>query len=600
MDQVTQSTKIIDVNYLTKLVANDQGLSDTAAWALIKGNFVPKSEVLNIIEQTTRANQPGLGGQQQSRISELIAQKNDSSIEKFRLELEEKAEARRLEAEIRKIELEEKAEARRDIAESRRMELEEKKDAREQLRLETERKRLEIQEDYNRRKLEQEDKFKDEQIKIERDRQREDATLTKQMALAQKSQDIVREYYERLFKEREETDKKLMKLRDELGSKTPGDTLSEFSENQKKIIGITADILKTQGLDPSKLLKATNLNPEKEDGFIDKIIQIGGSYLKNRAPAQLTPEQTLEQQQQAAEQQRLAREREEKLRRDVDAEAARLTAEYASLEKEKARLKQIVETNKALQERYFEQRNILITKALDIGVPVNDAMNNEEIFMAIEKRDAEIEREHMIATQQREIERQKQAQAEAEAIAEIEIAEVTEAAKAEQVVKTSEITETPEITDITDTTDNIEPKIESEIIEPTVEMEQENLLDIKQDEIEAEEPEASQKEPPAGRKKKRTRTRSGIGKPNYIIYRDDDGTVLTKVKSNNHKNAGLKIAKTLDGTLENPVRIKVTDESGLDKYYDTYIVQIESRSGSGTTYSVPRVKAVRVKAAAVP
>lgn len=530
MENIVTSTTNPDINEIVRLYAKEKGISDPAAWAAVRNTFVPKSEVLNIIaDSQNRAQGQGQGQPQSNRIVELMSQKQDASIEKLKLDYE-----------IRKLEMQERIETR----EQRKLEIEEKKliqDKEIQMRkLELEEKRQQSKDELETRRQQSKEEFDQKVILLQTSGKKPDETL-----------EIVKkqgEFYERLLDEKADHMGEVAKLKVEIeAAANKGDTsaqsfikqMDEYNKMQETVVKSSLGILKARGFSEEQLDAVKQTLEKKEDNTVSKLWEVGKQIWKQVEPQiQIQPSPNaapaLIMQSQAAEQQRLAMEREEKLRKQIEEEARRLTVENATLEQEKTRLKQNEETNRALQQQYYEQREILVRKATDIGIPVTDQMNNEQIFTAIEKRDAEIEREHQVAAQQAR-EREKQEQAAAEIV---ETVEKTEPVKLEK------------------------PK------------------DITPDEIDVPE-----KETP-GRKKKKIK---GGNKLKYTIYRED-GTELARVESNNHKNAGLKIANTLNGTPENPVRIKVSDESGEQKEYDAYSAQVENNAG--TKYAVPRVKAV--------
>ena len=585
--ETIQSTTTPDMNEIVRIYAKEKGLSETAAWALIRGTFVPKSEVLNIIESQTRMGQQGQGNQQPSRIAELFAQRTDSSMEKMKLDME-----------IKKLDMQEKAEAR----EQRKIELEEAKLANnkemeeakiaftkeiELKKLEFEREKHQSEEKWRQAKEDSENKWRQAKEDSEDKWRRSKEEFDQKVLLVQsgKKPDEAGEmiknqekFYERILDERtrhteevgdlkEDSEKKLKDIKTDMDSrfekfikdyqnKPASDDfinkMKEYKKMQTEFLDMTFDTLEARGFDKKQLeemRKVTSDKAKEQEGSIGRLWEVGKEVWKQIEPRILPPEQTpaqaMEQQRQIAEQQRLAREREDKLRKDVELEASRLTAENNLLEQEKVQLKQMEETNRALQQKYYEQRDILVRKAMDIGIPVSDEMNNEQIFMAIEQRDAEIEREHTAARAWHAREKQEKQEQAADAIA-----------HAEQIAE--------------QTAEKIEP------VEPEPQ-------DVSSDEIEAA-PEAPEKEAP-GRKKKKTK--SSKDKVKYTIY-TQDGTELARVESNNHKNAGLKVANTLNGTLDNPVRIKVSSESGEEKEYDAYSAMIENKAG--TTYAVPKVK----------
>jgi hypothetical protein len=91
-----------DINYLIKVVAKDQSISEPAAWNIIKSKWTPNSQLAGILTQEN---------QQPNTSAALVENKQTVSLEKMRqdfelkkLEMEEKRETR----EQRKIDFEEK------------------------------------------------------------------------------------------------------------------------------------------------------------------------------------------------------------------------------------------------------------------------------------------------------------------------------------------------------------------------------------------------------------------------------------------------------------------------------------------------------------
>jgi hypothetical protein len=99
-----ETTTSPDINEIVKIYADRKGLSEAGAWAAIRGSFVPKNEVLDIIKQP----------QSQPRITDLVAQKNSKdgelAIEKMKLELDYKRFERQ-----EKVDAEERADRKRKI-----------------------------------------------------------------------------------------------------------------------------------------------------------------------------------------------------------------------------------------------------------------------------------------------------------------------------------------------------------------------------------------------------------------------------------------------------------------------------------------------------
>ena len=622
--------KVNLMNKLARALAKDEGITEVQALARIKQQFMDRDETAETIK-----------GMNMPRIIEYNNSQKVAPEDAYAVYSEQtKVELKKLELQQRQLDADQKYQQRQLDAEQKRLDAEIKKQEYLDKKLEAEermqREKLDRDERMQREKLDREEKLRREEIQLQRSQKEEESKLERDRAHTEKlimlstlsgkkgAPDEMMEYLKsqsestkEFYKAQGESQKGLYdtlltakqaerdreyewkkelahieadrevefeKLRQTTDSETSSSTeaivsmlaekldgfasqnqkvnnaddfvkkMEEYNKMQDTVVKSSLNILKARGFSEDQLSvvrSAVSSEEDRQKSSIGKLWEVGKEVWKQIEPRILPPEQTpaqaMEQQRLAAEQQRLAREREDKLRKDVEAEASRLTAENAILEQEKARLKQMEETNRALQQKYFEQRNILTQKAMDIGISVTDQMNNEQIFIAIEQRDAEIEREHTAARAWHAREEQEQA---TDAIA-----------HAEQIAE--------------QTAEKIEP------------VELEKPQDVSSDEIEAA-PEAPEKEAP-GRKKKKTK--SGKDKVKYTIY-GADGTEIAQVESNNHKNAGLKVANTLNGTPENPIRIKVSSETGEEKEYDAYSAQIKNKAG--TTYPVPRVKVVAV------
>lgn len=579
--------------------ANNVTIEEAAR--VFKEKFMRKEEYIPQIPRVFDPNRPvGEPGEMAAIESER------AKTERLRMEMEQKrldADQKRLDAEDRKLVLAEKKLDQEQ--ELKKLELKQEKEFKERVleqQKQTEDRRFELEKERNATErmiqLQSIGKKPDDMIEFLKSQNEKDKEAIKASAERDKefyknimeSKDNERdreyEYKKELAKIEADREVEMEKLRQTTDSETSSSTeavvsmlaekldgfaaqnskisnaddfvkkMEEYNKMQDTVVKSSLNILKARGFSEEQLAvvkSAVSSEEDRQKSTIGKVWEVGKEIWKQIEPRILppepTPEQALAQQHHAVEQQRLAREREEKLRKDVEIEARRLTTENAVLEQEKARLSQIEETNRSLQQKYYEQRNILINKAMDIGVPVNDEMSNEQIFMAIEQRESEIERQHKANAERAERaarERENQEQ-------------VAAAIESEQIAETAE---------------KIEPAVEPE------------KPDVKPDEIEAA-PEVLEKEAP-GRKKKKTK--SGKDKVKYTIYRED-GTEIAQVESNNHKNAGLKVANTLNGTPENPVRIKVSSESGEEKLYDAYSAQVVNKAG--TMYAVPRVKAAQ-------
>ncbi len=276
-----------DINEIVKIYAKEKGLSDTAAWALIRGTFVPKSEVLNIIENQNKIAQGQ--GTQPNKVSELIAQKNEVSIEKMKLEMEFK----RMERQDR-IDAEEKEQKKIDQAERKRKnELDE---ARLALDKEVAMRKLELEE----KRLNAKDEFDQKLFLMQIGKKPEEA------------QEIVKnqeKFYERILDERtrhtdevgdlkEDADRKTKEIKSEMDNrfekfikenqnKPASDDfinkMKEYKKMQTEFLDMTFDTLEARGYDKNQLdamRKVTNVKSKEQEGTIGQLWGIFGPKIK--------------------------------------------------------------------------------------------------------------------------------------------------------------------------------------------------------------------------------------------------------------------------------------------------------------------------------
>ncbi len=618
---ITQSNP--DINEIVRIYAKEKGLSETAAWAAIRGTFVPKSEVLNIIESQIRTAQ-GQTGQQPSRISELLTQRGDMTLERLRLELEtkklemaEKAEARekamqeRNEArEQRKIELDEQKLALEKEIELKKLELEEKKHQSEDRWRQT---KEESEEKWRRSKEESEEKWLrskeefDQKLLLVQSGKKPDEAL--EMVKNQEK------FYERILDERshhseevgglkEDAEKKLKEIKSEMDtrfdkfvkeyqSKPASDDfinkMKEYKKMQNEFLDMTFDTLEARGFDRKSLdemRKVTNIKAKEQESGIGKFWDLGKVLWKNYVePAADKATKELNAAPSGLEN-KVSPEIEKRIREETEAKATQLKAENEVLQM------QLEEEKKRIQSLQEERRKLEST-ASQLGIPYDDTITNEQLFYWIEHQEAVLGQQKA-ATERRTALEQQEERARRAIIPQAQEVAVPEAIDAHQAQKVPEPEQNIEVTPPAKQEDII--NIQEELAKPreisaeTQEFISSSGLDgglIVAEKLEVEE---EQELGEKSKTQKNTKIKNQ-GKTSKRVFSVSNGTQVIEVESMNHKGAALGVAKQFGGTEEAPVRVKVVDKSGEEREYETF--STERESSKGKKWMAPRVKAVK-------
>lgn len=607
MSSTIVEEKLNLMNKLAKALAKDESITEVQALAKIKNQFMDRQETT---ETLRGISMPRLGGGNGTMAPQVPAEDAYGVYTEMA-----KVEMRKLELEQKRLDTEQK---KADI-EARKLELAEKKiESEEKLA----REKMDREDKRAAEKQDREDKRAADQLTLERERERaredratQEVNWNKQLLLANMGGKQKDEFYSSLLESKDkekdrdnafkielakieaERDKEINQLKGETDSLTATkideltsimrsqfdkeqdnikgsdsvedamDKMDKYEKQQERVVDSWMKRMERMGLDMTTLRKATGIEEKRQESTLGKIVNAlvpVWEVVQPRIDAALHPgagteasgpensQQIQERQRQAAEQQRVAREREDKMRKDVEIEASRLTAENERLEREKEQLKQREETNKELQQRYYEQRRILTEKAAELGILITDQMNNEAIFNAIEQTEAALERQHQAhAVHARE---QEQAAVEAEQ-KQAELGQQAKVAQAE------------------------EP---AEKIEEVHEVLKQEPLDV----IHIEADPQLQKPKETGSKQKRKKK----GTTETYTVTKEDGTPVGEFQASRHNYAAQKAANTLDGTKENPIKLKVKDSQGDEKIYSTYKEEVDGPHGRKIIQ--PRAQAV--------
>ncbi len=604
---ITQSNP--DINEIVRIYAKEKGLSETAAWAAIRGTFVPKSEVLNIIESQNRAYQ-GQAGYQPSRLTELIAQKSDASVEKLRLELEVKKLEILEKTEAKKVEMAERGEAR----EQRKMDIDEAKlvhDKEVQMRrLELEEKRQQSKDDFNQMMLLiQSGKKPDEALEMVKNQEKFYERILNERIRHTEEVGNLKENAENKLKEiKSEMDSRFEKFIKEYQSKPASDDfinkMKEYKKMQNEFLDMTFDTLEARGFDRNQLdamRKVTNIKVKEQESSIGKLWDLTKLIYKDYIePAADKASKELQSAPSGLEN-KVSHETEKRIREETESKARQITAENEVLQK------QLEEEKKRIQILQDERRKLEST-AHDLGIPYDDTITNQELFYWIEHQEAVLGQQKAAATERRAAlereERRARVRARVRASQEAAVPEaVPEVNEVHEVESGAQVYGVPQEQNVETPQDKI--NIQEELAKPR-ETSQETIDFIK--EVGAGDGDAGEKlilppEPkpkpeqededkkPAEQPKKPKKGKRKALYSKFTVY-NSDGIEIAKVESTNHKNAGLKVANQLNGTPDSPVRISVSNESGEQKQYDAYSAEIENHKGE--KYNVPKVKAVVV------
>ncbi len=425
------STNQPEINELVRIYAKEKGISEAAAWAALNKVWIPKAQIYDVYglpSQPQSQQQPNL-------TAELMAGKQNISIQKLELDYK-----------IRQLEYQEKTEAR--IREAQ-----ERLEAREAQKLELEKEKIKNDKELALAKLDLEKTIADRKAEQESRRINSKEDFDAKLLLIQagkKPEDAVEKFYERLFEEKKENDQSLEKLRKEHSDQlqklensiknksSPEDVfdqLEKLKKVEKGMMETTLTSLEAYGVDTKALRKVAKMEEKAPDGGIYEVgKKIWTDFLKpniDKAQRELTPPSQLSSQQQQQQYSAPTSEQVEQQReyqRRIAAEQERIKAEVIRKQEENARLqaqldqeRQIHDQRQQLEDRAVQlgiainptmtdrqisdlivrqefiyeqgmaQRDKLNAHAISIGITPDDSLTNEQLFDIIEHRESEIE-----------------------------------------------------------------------------------------------------------------------------------------------------------------------------------------------------------------
>ncbi len=231
------------------------------------------------------------------------------------------------------------------------------------------------------RRLQLEEKFKDEQLRLDRERQREDALLNRWMMVGKNKEEFSanERLFERLLTMREAADTKFERLITENRNKPDAiQQMREYSLINKEMTENVFSAIENMGIDLSKIRGVMNLN--KKASAWDKLAEVATPLIQKVTEAQ--------------QKQQLAPSGMENVAQ-VPPDALRLQAEMivrAEVEKkakENEILRAELEREKIIQKPWIDERNQLIQKARELGIKIFDGISNEDLLRQIEITEAE-------------------------------------------------------------------------------------------------------------------------------------------------------------------------------------------------------------------
>jgi hypothetical protein len=435
------STNQPEINELVRIYAKEKGISESAAWGALTKVWIPKAQIYDIYGLPS---QPQLQLQQPNVTAELMAGKQNVSIQKLELDFK-----------VRQLEYQEKTEARA-------REAQERLEAREAQKLELEKEKIKNDKEIALTKLELDKTIADRKSEQESRRIESKEDFDAKLLLIQagkKPEDAIEKFYERLFEEKKSQDEHIEKLRKEhsdqlqklensIKNKSSPEDIFEQLEKLKKVekgmMETTLTSLEAYGVDTKVLRKAAKIDEKKSEDAIDGVYKVGKKLWEDyivpnidKAQRELspppqggqspTPEQVERQRRFEADQQEQLRietlrkqEENERLHTQVEQERE-IRAQRQHLEDRAVELG--IAVNPSMTDRQISdlivrqefildkgraQREKLDAHAIRIGITPNPALTNEEIFDMIEHREAEIEQYHKSETEQYEMMKKEQ------------------------------------------------------------------------------------------------------------------------------------------------------------------------------------------------
>lgn len=601
---------IESMNEYIHAYAEKKGITVTEALLEFKKNFVTRSEVADTALGRGGPKPPVIIDQgRQGEFGDMAAfYESQAKVELKKLELEE----RRIETERKKAENEE-----------RKFALEERK--------------VESAERLAREKADREETYHKDEMRIERERASTERTLLFANLSGKKGDDLTeylksqgerdKDIYKTLLdskdneRDREmewkkalaeieakrETD--LAKIRQEkdagtasqtevlietLGEKfdkfievtkggsgsSPDDWTKKFDDFQKiqdGVVRASMGILKARGFSEEQLKtidSAVSSEKERQTSTLDKLWDLGKKVWKEIEPHAEQAKRELDAVERAPSGFEktgtgISKAEEERIRRETEEKAKRLQFDNASLEEEKKRLLAQRERRRALEARAIEigivfdpaatsdeqlinaiqnqellisqvlqEREKLILKANELGIAIDPAATNEQIFDVVEQAEALRDRER------------REKEEEAKSIAALH--ENEKAGPAKEEPKEEKSPRADAIPEIKPRAERIAEKMEKP------------------------------KKKPAKK----------AGELQKFLITKIDGMEVGEIEAGDAKGAALKVAKSLDGTREAPIRIKVTERgTGREFVYDTFT--IERAGKEGKMFKAPMIKGVK-------
>lgn len=602
-----------ELNEIAQSIAERRGIQPAEALAEFKKNYLHRSQVLDAISDlkekpTTPRILDLLGSGKNDDIS--IAVTEQSKIEMQRLKIEE----RRLAAEDRKAELAE-----------RRLQIEERY-REEQTRIDRERQR----EDANFNKLQlmmQSGNAKNEDMmkllfnlkNQERDREMDIKTALAKIE-ADRDVELGKLKQEADAETASQMDMLINKMDEKFGSrieKMPNSAdsfitqMQEYKKMQDQFLTLTIDTLEARGFDKDQISimkKAAKIEEAKQDTTVDKVWEVGKKIWKDyvepnidKAQRELSPppqqqyssypsglEATSEQIEQQREYQRRMAAEQERIR----IETLRKQEENARLQAQLEQERQIHAQRQHLEDRAIQlgividpamidrqisdaivrqefileqvraEREKLEVQAFSVGITLDPSLTNEQVFDMIEHREANLENIRAVQLKQESEEKRRR-----ELISKsidlgisfdrnISNEEIAALIEKQEAIMSEECEEEAKKTQI----DPIEPDI---VAEKTI---------------------------PDAQPAKRCRKQKPIQK--FIVTKEEDGTVVGEVDARDARGAALSVAGTLGGTVDSPVRVKVTKEGTEgEKTFET--LTAEAQVGDRKPFQRPLARAVK-------
>ncbi len=565
-----------DINYLIKVVAKDQAISEPAAWNIIRNKWTPNSQLAGILT-------PENSNMHQNISSTLIENKQSVSLEKMRQDFE-----------LRKLEMEEK----RELRDQRKIDFEEKK-----LVVEKEIALAKIlsEKEINTARIEHEKEIAASRIEMEQKHLAQKVDFDQKLLLIQANKTGTGDMFEQInqVNKLEQTFSDRMIARAEaLGvdaatlKKITGSSKSE-GFNFNKLLDLAAPFIETAGKKqqeiqniPSGLEKSQQIQSSQEP-----------PQQQNQGP---TSEQIAQQREYerriAAEQERIKtevikkQEENAKLQAQLDQEkhtfAQRQQLEDRAIQLGIAinptmtdrQISDLIVRQEFIYEQGRAQRDKLDAHAISIGITPDPSWTNETLFDMIEDREAEIgqSRAEGLKKEQEVLNEQKE-QAEREKLISRALdlgipfnRDISNSHLRELVGKWEKDSEyTPAAT--ADEPEALPVVLAVAVPEPT--------------------PTKQKQKKPRKEKAAQVAKKELKDLKTFTVLMDDqERTFIKELKAKSPRSAALLIAKNFKGSLDNPVRIIIKLPDDSEKIFDTWLSE---RAGKNGSIFLPRAKEVK-------